>query len=230
VISTDPFAISIWSLLPIVIDWCSDIQKVPRALQEAGKEIAARHCPEAGAVSPRQSRKFERRCRKSAARAEPIAVTPENFVGAESDFYFSALAQREGGFGRFEHKRELSPIDHQNVIRQNRDTLYSAAIFDLDAGPVTVTLPEAGSRFMSMQIIDEDQYVPGVFYDARAHQLDREAIGTARYEQGLWRTRHSRCGATAHRRGGGLMGSWRLRLRCRRLICAKSALRGPLIY
>ena len=42
----------------------------------------------------------------------------------------------------------------------NRDTLYSAAVFDLDAGPVTITLPDAGKRFMSMQVIDEDQYTP----------------------------------------------------------------------
>jgi hypothetical protein len=34
----------------------------------------------------------------------------------------------------------------------NRDTLYGGALFDLDAGPVTVTLPDSGKRFMSMQI------------------------------------------------------------------------------
>jgi hypothetical protein len=39
----------------------------------------------------------------------------------------------------------------------NRDTLYSLSVFDLDAGPVTVTLPNAGQRFISMQVIDEDQ-------------------------------------------------------------------------
>ena len=31
-----------------------------------------------------------------------------------------------------EHKRELSPIDHQNVIREARDNLYSAAVSDLE--------------------------------------------------------------------------------------------------
>jgi hypothetical protein len=40
----------------------------------------------------------------------------------------------------------------------NRDTLYSLSVFDLDAGPVTVALPDAGQRFMSMQVIDEDHY------------------------------------------------------------------------
>ncbi|WP_395331233.1 DUF1254 domain-containing protein [Novosphingobium sp. BL-8H] len=119
--------------------------------------------------------------------APPIPVTPENFLRAESDRYFTAVAVRDGGFGKFSHKRELSPIDRQNVIRQNRDTLYSAAVFDLEAGPVTVTLPDAGGRFMSLQIIDEDQYVPGVYYDALPHRLVREEIGT-RYAMAAVRT------------------------------------------
>ena len=50
------------------------------------------------------------------------------------------------------------PIDNQTIVRLNRDTLYSAAVFDLDAGPATITLPDAGKRFMSMQVINEDQY------------------------------------------------------------------------
>jgi hypothetical protein len=34
----------------------------------------------------------------------------------------------------------------------NRDTLYSSAVFDLDAAPVTITLLHPGKRFMSMQV------------------------------------------------------------------------------
>lgn len=107
-----------------------------------------------------------------------IIVTPENFLRAESDLYFSAVALKKGGFGQFEHNRELTPIDQQTVIRQNRDTLYSGAVFDLDAGPVTITLPDAGERFMSLQIIDEDEYSPGTYYDSQPHRLVREEIGT----------------------------------------------------
>ena len=51
-------------------------------------------------------------------------------------------------------------------------------MFDLDAGPVTITLPDAGKRFMSMQVIDEDQYVPAVVYGAGQYTLTREQIGT----------------------------------------------------
>ena len=39
-------------------------------------------------------------------------------------------------------------------------------MFDYDAGPVTITLPDAGNRFMSMQVIDEDQYTHAVYYGA----------------------------------------------------------------
>src|SRR5271168_4472571 len=82
-------------------------------------------------------------CTSGAAQAasddKPIAVTPDNFVRAESDLYFSGVV-KDGGFGKFMHRREPTPIAAQTVIRMNRDTLYSAAVFDLDAGPVTITL------------------------------------------------------------------------------------------
>lgn len=106
-----------------------------------------------------------------------IPVTAENFVRAESDLYFGGVV-KNGGFGKFDHTREPAPLDKQTVIRLNRDTLYSAAVFDLDAGPVTVTLPDAGKRFMSMQVINEDQYTPAVHYGAGSYTLTRNEIGT----------------------------------------------------
>jgi hypothetical protein len=106
-----------------------------------------------------------------------VPVTPDNFPRAESDLYFSGIVG-DGGFGKFMHRREPAAIDNQTVIRLNRDTLYSAAVFDLDAGPVTIRLPDAGARFMSMQVLDEDQYTPAVSYGAGSHTLTREQIGT----------------------------------------------------
>lgn len=104
-------------------------------------------------------------------------VSPDNFVRAESDLSFGNVV-KDGGFGKFFHIRELTPVDHQIVIRQNRDTMYSAAVFDLEAGPVTVTLPDAGERFLSMQVIDQDEYTHDVFYDKGPHTITRERIGT----------------------------------------------------
>lgn len=106
-----------------------------------------------------------------------VLVSPDNFNRAESDLYFGN-AVKDGAFGKFKHIRELTPLDKQLVIRCNRDTLYSMGVFDLDAGPVTVSLPDAGGRFMSMQVINEDHYVPAVFYGPGAHTLTRADIGT----------------------------------------------------
>ncbi|MGA7781298.1 MAG: DUF1254 domain-containing protein [Paraburkholderia sp.] len=106
-----------------------------------------------------------------------VPVTVDNFVRAESDLYIGSLA-KQGGMGKLLHRREPASIDHQTVIRLNRDTLYSSGVFDLDAGPVTVTMPDPGKRFMSMQVINEDHYVPNVFYGAGAHTLTRDSVGT----------------------------------------------------
>jgi hypothetical protein len=107
--------------------------------------------------------------------SKPIPVTPDNFVRAETDMYFAMFAKR-GGFGKFIHLRDL-PLEGTGV-RPNRDTLYSEAVFDLDAGPVTIALPDAGERFMTMMVIDEDHYVPIVTYGAGTRTLDRKTIGT----------------------------------------------------
>jgi hypothetical protein len=107
-----------------------------------------------------------------------LPVTADNFTRAETDTYFANIVKQAGGPGSFFHRREIEPIDKQIVIRGNRDTLYSAAVFDLDAGPVTITLPDAGNRFMSLIVIDEDQYTPAVYYGAGSHTFTKEQIGT----------------------------------------------------
>jgi hypothetical protein len=107
----------------------------------------------------------------------PVRVTVDNFVRAETDTYFARFA-KDGAFGTFKHRRQLTPIDKQTVIRMNRDTLYSSAVFDLDAAPVTVTLPDAGKRFMSVQVINQDHYTPEVIYKPGAHTFTREKVGT----------------------------------------------------
>jgi hypothetical protein len=109
--------------------------------------------------------------------AAAVPVTPENFARAESDLYFGNVV-KDGGFGKLSHRRQPAAIDNQSVIRLNRDTLYSAAVFDLDAGPVTITMPDAGKRFMSMHVIDEDEYTIEVDYGAGSQTLTKEEIGT----------------------------------------------------
>jgi hypothetical protein len=106
---------------------------------------------------------------------EPVTV--ENYNRAQTDVNFAGVV-KNGGFGKFRHGRELAPPVQQGIVRPNRDTLYSFVVFDLDVGPVTITLPEAGKRFMGMQVVNEDQYTPATYDDAGAHTLTRQMIGT----------------------------------------------------
>ena len=73
-----------------------------------------------------------------------VPVTADNFNRAETDMYFGKRVEG-GGIGNLSHSRELYLTDSP-VVRPNRDTLYSGAVFDYDAGPVTITLPDAGNR------------------------------------------------------------------------------------
>ena len=99
-------------------------------------------------------------------------VTVENYNRAQTDVYFAGVV-KNGGFGKFRHSRELAPPAQQGIPRPNRDTLYSFAIVDLDAAPVTITLPDAGTRYMGMQVVNEDQYSPATHYGAGTHTLTR---------------------------------------------------------
>jgi len=110
--------------------------------------------------------------------SKPVPVTADNFTRAETDTYFANIVKQAGGTGRFFHRREIEPVDKQIVIRGDRGTVYSAAVFDLDAGPVSLTLPEAGKRFRSMIVITEDQYTPAVLYKAGRYTYTRKEIGT----------------------------------------------------
>jgi len=87
-----------------------------------------------------------------------VPVTWDTFVRAESDKYFKSYGDL-GGFGKFYNIRQPTPIDQQNVIRMNRDTLYSIGVFDLTT-PVTITKPDTGDRFQSMMVVNQDEYVP----------------------------------------------------------------------
>lgn len=113
-------------------------------------------------------------------------VTVDNFCRAETDTYFARHVKDAGGTGCFRHIRQPVQADYQPVIRMNRDTLYSGGVFDL-AEPATITFPEAGGRFMSMMVLNQDHYVKLVTYEPGDHTLTREAMGT-RYVEVIFRT------------------------------------------
>ncbi|MGY2052573.1 DUF1214 domain-containing protein [Methylobacterium sp. JK268] len=81
-------------------------------------------------------------------------------------------------FGHFNHRRAMVAIDAQNVVRMNRDTLYSSGVFDLAAAPLRITLPDPIRRFMSMQAVSEDHYTVDVVYAPGSFVFTAEEVGT----------------------------------------------------
>lgn len=108
--------------------------------------------------------------------AEPVKVNVTNFTRAETDLY---MARYVAGFGIgvLGHIREPVPLDEQDVIRMNRDTIYSFGIFDLSQ-PLSITLPDFDGRFQSMQVVDQDHYVVTVEHDPGTYKFTQEAVGT----------------------------------------------------
>ena len=116
---------------------------------------------------------------KDAANNQIVKAVPvawDTFVRAETDKMFKTYVGI-GGLGKFFHIRSLTPIDKQDVVRMNRDTRYSIGVFDL-TNPVTVTLPDSKGRYISMQVINEDEYTKSVEYNATEYTLTKEKVGT----------------------------------------------------
>ena len=111
------------------------------------------------------------------AASQPIVVTVYNFARAQADHEFDGILKMSGGINKWQHNREPTPIDKQNIIRMNRDTLYSFAIVDISKG-ATVTLPDAGTRYMSMMVINNDGYVNETFHGGGVHRLTMEKFNT----------------------------------------------------
>ena len=106
-----------------------------------------------------------------------ISVTVENFIRAESDRMFASLQSEAGSVNRLKHNRAPTPIEHQPVIRMNRDTLYSSAIVDISQG-ATVTLPDAGDRYVSVMVVNQDHFINRILHEPGEHRLTVEEFET----------------------------------------------------
>jgi hypothetical protein len=101
-------------------------------------------------------------------------VTPETYIRAESDRQFATVVKMAGGVNRLFHFRSPTPLDRQNVVRMNRDTLYSMGVVDTSRG-ATITVPELPEdRYASVYLVDNDHYCPFVVYKSGTHELPRD--------------------------------------------------------
>jgi Protein of unknown function (DUF1214)/Metallo-beta-lactamase superfamily/Protein of unknown function (DUF1254) len=106
-----------------------------------------------------------------------VPVTVQSFTRAETDLYFGRMLA-EKGIGKLGGPREFTPIDKQDVVRMNRDTLYSSGVFDLDVGPVTITLPDTGQRYMALLVINQDHYAIDIVYAPGTYTYRKDKVGT----------------------------------------------------
>jgi hypothetical protein len=102
---------------------------------------------------------------------ETIKVTPGTYIRAESDRQFAEIVKMAGGVNRLHHFRVPTPLDKQNIVRMNRDTLYSMGVVDTSKG-ATITVPELPpGRYASVYLVDNDHYCPRVIYTSGKHEL-----------------------------------------------------------
>jgi hypothetical protein len=106
-----------------------------------------------------------------------LTVNVDNFARAETDHMMTAMLGQAGGINHWMHNRAPTPLDNQPVIRMNRDTLYSTAVVDISRG-ATLTLPDAGRRYLSAMVVNQDHYINAVLHDAGEHALTVEVFDT----------------------------------------------------
>ncbi len=111
------------------------------------------------------------------AENDPVIVNVDNFVRAETDMQMERAVKMAGGVNKWAHNRQPTPLDAQNVIRMNRDTLYSFAVVDISEG-ATVTMPDAGERYMTLMVVNQDHYINKVFDQGGTYQLTVDEFDT----------------------------------------------------
>lgn len=99
-----------------------------------------------------------------------ISVNADNYVRAATSRQFEITQKMTKGVNRFTHGRKPTRLDKQQVERMNRDTIYSSALVDISAG-AAVTLPDAAGRYMSLAVINENNYTTSIFHGAGTYVL-----------------------------------------------------------
>ncbi len=108
---------------------------------------------------------------------ELVKVNVDNFVRVETAFQFDRFVKGAGGVNKWSHNRLPTPLDKQNVIRMNRDTLYSFAVVDISKG-AKLTMPESGDRYMSIMVVNEEQYINNIFHEGGTYELTMKEFDT----------------------------------------------------
>ncbi len=105
------------------------------------------------------------------------SVNYTNFATVETDLSMHRILKATGGINKWGHIRKPTPIENQQIIRMNRDTLYSLAIVDVSQGAI-ISVPNDEKRYISMAVINTDGYTNMVKIGGGEYELNKENVGT----------------------------------------------------
>ncbi len=98
-------------------------------------------------------------------------VTPESYARAQSDRIFFDIAQQAGGVNQLFFNRSVLKPSDDKMPNMEGDMLYGSGVIDTQGG-ASITVPELPKdRYFSLQLIDNDHYMPPVIYTAGEHKL-----------------------------------------------------------
>lgn len=120
------------------------------------------------------------------ATPDVVPVTLEQFPTAETHHMMKLSITTLDSMGQWAHARGFTPIDQQNVVRMNRDTLYSSLVLDLNE-PATIIKPDTQGRYQSILIINEENFAKLIAYEPGEYELTQENMGS-RYVAVIGRT------------------------------------------
>jgi hypothetical protein len=106
---------------------------------------------------------------------EPVHVL--SYVRAKTAIQFAKYQASAGDINRFSHRRDVIDVDYKGSKRVNRDTLYSGAIVDISKG-ASITLPDAGDRYMSVQVVNEHGFTNKVYHGRGRYHLTVDEFDT----------------------------------------------------
>lgn len=120
------------------------------------------------------------------AAVDTVPITVQDFPTAETHHMMQVAIDAFDCLGDWAHFRDLTPIDRQNVVRMNRDTLYSSLVLDLST-PALITKPDIGDRYQSLLVVNEGHFARQVIYEPGEYELTQEDMGS-RYVAVIGRT------------------------------------------
>jgi hypothetical protein len=102
-----------------------------------------------------------------------LIVTRENYPTVETSRQFAIQINNAGGINKLNRFDGVAKLDDQPIIRLNQDTVYTMGVVDVSKG-ATVTIPDAGDRFISTTFVDSDHYVHAANYGSGTYDIPQD--------------------------------------------------------